>query len=88
MSDIKKPAARVTIYPVSATIWRNQKTNGAYFAVTFERSYKDEAGKWQSSSSFDSNELLLLAKVADRAHSELIKLREADRIAGQSEEAL
>ena len=31
-------------------------------SVTFERSYKDDSGKWQSSTSFSGGELLLLAK--------------------------
>ena len=80
MSDTKKPAARVTLYPVSAAIWRNENGKGeAFYSVTFERSYKDDAGNWQGSSSFNLSELLLLAKVADRAHSEIYKLRASER---------
>lgn len=80
MSDNKKPAARVTLYPVSAAIWRNENGKGeAFYSVTFERSYKDDAGNWQSSGSFNAGELLLLAKVADRAHSEIYELRANDR---------
>ena len=51
----------------------------AFYNVTFERSYKDDAGKWQSTAAFSLNDLLLLAKVADRAHSEIYKLRANDR---------
>jgi hypothetical protein len=79
MSDSKKPAAKVTLHPVSAAIWRNQNQKGVFYSVTFERSYKDEAGKWQTSSSFDTNHLLLLAKVADLAHSKTIELRASER---------
>jgi hypothetical protein len=80
MSDTKKPAARVTLYPVTAAIWRNENGKGdAFYAVTFERSYKDDAGNWQSSGSFILGELLLLAKVADRAHSEIYRLRASER---------
>jgi hypothetical protein len=80
MSDTKKPTARVTMYPVTAAIWRNENGRGeAFYAVTFERRYKDDAGDWQSSGSFNLAELLLLAKVADRAHSEIYKLRASDR---------
>ena len=66
--------------PISAAIWRNENAKGeAFYNVTFERSYKDDAGNWQSTASFSLNDLLLLAKVADRAHSEIYKLRASDR---------
>ena len=68
MSDTKKPAAKISLYPVSAAIWRNQNQKGVFYSVTFERSYKDDAGKWQTSSTFNASDLLLLAKVADQAH--------------------
>lgn len=80
MSDGKKPVSKVALYPVSAAIWRNDNGKGeAFYNVTFERSYKDDAGNWQSTASFSLNDLLLLAKVADRAHSEIFKLRANDR---------
>ena len=86
MSESKKPAAKVTLHPVSAAIWRNQNPNGVFYSVSFERSYKDEAGKWQSSATFGVSDLLLLAKVADQAHSEIYKLRKNDRNAQQPED--
>jgi hypothetical protein len=79
MSDSKKPAARIKLYPVSAAIWRNETQKGVFWSVTFERSYKDEAGNWQSSDNFNTSELLLVSKVADLAHSEIFKLRVSDR---------
>ncbi len=76
MSDSKKPASKVTLYPVSAAIWRNETQKGeAFYSATFERSYKDKDGKYQSSDSFNGSDLLLLAKVADMAHTEIEKLR-------------
>ena len=73
MSDNgKKPAAKVTLYPVSAAIWRNASGTGeVFYSATFERSYKDPEGKYKSSDSFNSDHLLLLAKVADLAHTEI-----------------
>ena len=86
MSNTKKPVSKVSLYPVSAAIWRNENDKGeAFYNVTFERSYKDETGAYQSSGSFAVNDLLLLAKVADRAHSEIYKLRAGDRQAQQTE---
>ena len=85
MSEQNKPAARINLYPVSAVIWRNQTAKGASYSVTFERSYKDQSGNFQTSTSFSGAELLLLAKAADLAHSEVIKLRASDRTSDQSE---
>jgi hypothetical protein len=76
MSSSKKPAVEVTLYPVSAAIWRNTSASGKpFFTATFLRSYKDEAGNWKSSNSFSPDEVLLLAKVADIAHTEMVGLR-------------
>lgn len=88
MSDTnKKPAARVTLYPVTATIWRNENKDGeTFYSTAFERRYKDKEGNWKGSTSFSSDELLLLAKVADLAHSEIVKLRAADRPAQSQQE--
>ena len=50
MSDNnKKPAAKINLYPGSAAIWRNENDKGVFYSVTFERTYKDDAGKWQTS---------------------------------------
>jgi len=87
MSNNKKPAAKVTLYPISAAIWRNENAKGeAFYSVTFERSFKNDAGNWQSSGTFNPGDLLLLAKVADCAHSEIYKLRASDRQAQQIDE--
>jgi hypothetical protein len=87
MSDSKKPIAKVVLYPVSAAIWRNEGTKGeAFYSVTFKRTYKDERGKYQNSVTFNAGDLLLLAKVADLAHTEISKLRAGDREAEQSDE--
>ena len=87
MSDSKKPVSKVSLYPVNAAIWRNHGSLGAaFYSVTFDRSYKDSDGKWQQSDSFTINDLLLLAKVADHAHSEIYKLQAQDRKVQQSDE--
>ena len=88
MSDSKKPAAKVSLFPVSAAIWRNQNQKGdVFYSVTLERSFKDEKGKWQSSSTFNAGDLLVLAKVADLADSEIRKLRASDKQQPEEEAA-
>lgn len=86
MSNNAKPAARVKMSSITASIWRNEKDGRAYYSVTFERSYKDDAGNFQNSSSFFAGDLLLLAKVADLAHTEISKLLASDRQAQQPDQ--
>jgi len=87
MSDNKKPAAKINLLPVSAAVWANETPKGTFYSVTFERSYKDDDGKWHRSSSFNASDLLLLAKVADQAHSKIYELRAGDRNAQPDDEA-
>jgi hypothetical protein len=72
-----KPAAEVRFGNVRAAIWRNEaKTNGGtYYAVSIERIYRDDEGVLRSSHSFGRDDLLLLAKVADKAHSEIFAIQ-------------
>lgn len=86
MSNTTTPAAKVTLYPITAAIWRNDVKGQALYSATFEKSYRDDASKWKASHSFSAGDLLLLAKVADLVHSEIHKLRANDQQTQQSEE--
>ena len=39
---------------------------------------RDAAGQWKTTQSFGSDDLLVLAKVADRAHSRIFELQRVD----------
>jgi hypothetical protein len=86
MANTNKPVAKVQLYPVTGSIWRNQTSKGAFFSTSFERSYKDEAGKYQTSSTFNAGDLLVLSKVADLCDTKIRELRAADRQPEQPEE--
>jgi hypothetical protein len=86
MSNTTKPAAKVTMYPITAAIWRNETAKGAAYSVTIQRSYKNAEGEWKSSDSLNEGDLLLAAKVLDLAHTEISKLRASDRQAQQPED--
>lgn len=81
-----KPAAKVSMYPITAAIWRNENEGRAFYSATFERSYRDDGGNWKSTNTFNAGDLLLLAKVADMAHTEIAKLRANDRQANETDE--
>jgi len=55
-----------------------------FYSVTFARNYKDKSGAWKTAGSFSGSDLLLLAKLADLAHTEAEELRRAD---GQADES-
>ncbi len=69
-----KPVDEVRIGRVKATIWRNLTDDGKpRYNVVFARLYKD-GDTWASSPSFGRNDLLVLAKVADLAHTRVLQL--------------
>lgn len=64
----KKPH-EIRIGRIKATIWENETQNGSRFNTTFSRLYKaDNESEWSESESFGRDDLLILAKLADRVH--------------------
>ena len=68
-----QPVHRIRISGVHAAIWQNRGENGTWYNVTLSRSYKDTNDEWKSADSFSADDLLLVAKVADEAHSWIIQ---------------
>jgi hypothetical protein len=67
-----KPIHEIRLGRIKASIWENQTENGSRHSVTFTRLYKAD-GDWQSSGSFGRDDLLLLAKITDMAHTWIFK---------------
>jgi hypothetical protein len=63
-----QPVHEVRLGSVKAAIWKNQTENGTRFNVTVGRIYKD-GEQWKSTDSFGRDDLLLLGKVIDQAHT-------------------
>ena len=63
-----RPVHEVRLGKVKAAIWRNETDAGIRFSVTFARIYKTDSG-WESSTSFGRDELPLVSKVSDMAHT-------------------
>jgi hypothetical protein len=53
---------------IKAAIWENGTVNGTRYNVTISRLYKD-GDTWKRTESFGRDDLLLVAKVADQAHT-------------------
>jgi hypothetical protein len=70
---LNRPVHTIRYGAVRAAIWRNIVDNGnaslPMYSVTFSRSYKDGENNWRDSTSFGIDDLLLVAKVADDAHT-------------------
>lgn len=64
-----RPVHEVRLGRVKAAIWENETQNGARHNVTVSRIYKDADDQWKDSASFGRDDLPLVAKVVDRAHS-------------------
>lgn len=70
----KPPVAKLRIGLINASIWQRNSDN-SFYAVSFERRYRDSDGDWKSTHSYNADDLLLLAKLADQAHSEILRLQ-------------
>jgi len=68
----KKPVHQVKISRVVASIWETETENGSRYNVTFQRFYK-QGDDWKYSESFGRDDLLLVAKAADQAHSWILE---------------
>ena len=68
-ADRNRPVHSVRLRNIRAAIWANESEQGTRYNATFCRLYKDGEGFWRSSDSFGRDDLLLLAKVADLAHT-------------------
>jgi hypothetical protein len=66
--NTNKPIHEVRLGAIKAAVWRNETDAGLRYNVTFSRLFKD-ADKWNSTDNFGRDDLLLLGKVADLAHT-------------------
>ena len=73
-----KPAHEVRLGSIKATIWKNDTEKGVRYNTTVSRLYRD-GENWKSTDSFGRDDLLLVAKVADKAHSWIHEQRQEDR---------
>lgn len=59
------PVFKFKIGLITATIWEND----GFYSVDLTRSYKTNEGEWRSTSSYSHNDLLNVAKCAERAEN-------------------
>ena len=64
----RPPVHEIRMGRVRAAVWENETQNGSGYSVTVNRSYKD-GEEWRQTSSFWRDDLPLVVKVLDAAHS-------------------
>ena len=79
-ADRNRPVHSVRLRNIRAAIWANESEQGTRYNATFCRLYKDGEGFWRSSDSFGRDDLLLLAKVADLAHTWISEAMQAQDV--------
>ena len=77
-SPRKRPVQDVRLGHIKAAIWENTVGDLVRYNVTFSRIYKDQ-DEWKSSDTFGRDDLLVLAKVADQAHTWICAAAKPDR---------
>ena len=63
-----RPVHEIRLGRIKAAIWRNENESSTWFSVSITRIYKTESG-WETSNTFSRDELPLVSKVADMAHT-------------------
>lgn len=64
----QRPVHELRFGRIRAAIWQNESENGPRYNVTLSRLYKD-GDEWKDSTSFGRDDLPLVAKVCDQAHT-------------------
>ena len=63
-----KPVHEIRYGHVKVLVWQNETANGTRHNVTVSRIYKAD-DEWKETSSFGRDDLLLLAKAVNQAHT-------------------
>ena len=72
----ERPIHEIRMGKCKAAIWANPSEQGTFYNVTFARIFKRE-DRWESTDSFGRDDLPLVAKLADQAHTWIYQ-RQAD----------
>jgi hypothetical protein len=70
-----RPVHEVAIGHVKVVIWANGSPNGTRYNATVARLYKD-GEEWKETAGFGRDDLLVLAKALDQAHTWIFEQKE------------
>lgn len=76
-TERRRPAHEVRLGRIKATVWANHHPEqGTWYSVSIQRRFKDGQGQWQSATSYGRDDLPLVAKVAEIAHTWIFQLHQ------------
>jgi hypothetical protein len=78
-AEKRRPVFEARYGRLRASVWRQESEKGPWFNVTLSRSYKDDDGNWQNSSSFGTRDLLEVAKLCNEVHTWIYRELAKDR---------
>lgn len=79
-SNTTQPIDHIRFGSVQAAIWRNVDGEGRVrYGVTVEKRYVNGDGEWHSTNSFGRDDLPVLCKAVDHAHTRIYELIAHDR---------
>ena len=73
-NSTNKPVFTYRLGSLSATIWQYQAKKKTVYRTEIVSNYRDASGNWQTSSNFRHDELLGVAKLAERAEEYIARL--------------
>lgn len=62
---------------LKAAIWKNSSPKGSFYSVEITRTYRTEEG-YRDSRSFNDSDLLVIARLAEKAHDAIGELKSKD----------
>ena len=65
----KLPVKTFRLGRIKAAVWENEADQKKFYNVTFARTYRDDQNKFHDSDSFGRDDLLVVAKIANEAHT-------------------
>jgi len=65
----KLPVKTLRLGRIKAAVWENEADQKKFYNVTFARTYLDDAKAYHDTDSFGRDDLPLVAKLADQAHT-------------------
>jgi hypothetical protein len=63
------PVHSVRFGAIRCAVWANETKNGVMHSTVLTRTYRDENGEYQETNSLRRDDLLLVGKVLDMAHT-------------------
>jgi hypothetical protein len=68
-TSAKLPVKTFRLGRIKAAVWENETDQKKFYNVTFARTYVDDAKNYHDTDSFGRDDLPLVAKLADQAHT-------------------